>query len=72
MKIVIVEVEQSEYKTINNITLNTKSGNFEDDCLSYELTVGILSKLYDDCVYGWVDGFNMFGMKVKRVYMLVK
>lgn len=72
MKIVIVEVEQSEYREVSTITLRGGDFNFESDCVEYGVTEYILETLEDQEVFGWIDGLNIFNKPVKRTYMLVE
>ena len=72
MRIAIVEVEQDQYRTVNNITLRSDNFNFENDCLAFGVTDGIIETIQDQYVFGWIDGTNIFGKHVKRTYMLVE
>lgn len=72
MKIVIIEVEQDQYKAVTTITLKDQSFNFDKDCIDYGVTDYILETIKDQEVFGWIDGVNNFNTPVKRTYMLVE
>ena len=72
MKLLIVEVEMSKYKTTYHINLNSESEIiWEDGCKEYEITEDLLWNLKHNEVIGWLNGVNRFGKPVKRTYMLV-
>ena len=72
MKLLIVEVEMSKYKTTYHINLNSESEIiWEDGCKEYEITEDLLWNLKHNEVIGWLNGVNRFGKPVKRTYMLI-
>ena len=72
MKIVIVEVELNEYKTTSYVTLNSENEIvWEDGLKEYQIDSYIIETIEDQEVFGWIEGTNRFGKRVKRTYMLV-
>lgn len=72
MKIIIIEVEQDEYKSVSTITLKSRSSNFKACCDEYFIDKTLMNNLEVKGVVGWVDGVNNFKIPVKRTYMLVE
>ena len=72
MKIVIVEVELNEYKTTSYVTLSSKNEIvWEYGLKEYQIDSYIIETIEDQEVFGWIEGTNRFGKRVKRTYMLV-
>lgn len=73
MKIVIIEVEQDQYKTVTTITLKDKAiVTWEYGLIEYNIDEKLMDELKCKGVVGWVDGVNNFNKPVKRTYMLVE
>lgn len=72
MKVVIVEVEMDEYKTVSTCTLKSNfNTTWVDGCKEYGLTEEIIDSINKQGTLGWCNGVNRFGNPVKRTYMLI-
>ena len=72
MKIIVVEVEMTAWKTTYTVNLNSDAGLiWEDGRKEYEITDHILETIEDQEVLGWIEGNNCYGKPVKRTYILI-
>ena len=72
MKIMVLEVEMTDWKPTYPVNLHSDAGLiWEDAKKEYEITNHIFETIEDREVFGWIEGNNRYGKPVKRTFMLI-